>query len=238
MNCTHPPPLSDDHLSAALDGLASVEIQTHLATCLACAARLADARKLEQRLAHTLQRWDCPTTDQLGDYTLDLISPSEARTIASHLTHCSACERELQDLQALLADRSSAAPPLPVRRSPGKRLYELVAQLITPAPELALRGDDRGPLIAVAGELMVICELRQGQSGTRELVGQLSAGAEQPRWDGALVELRSSHALVATAILDQDGGFSCPAGPLPVISLRITAADGRALLVPELDLSD
>src|SRR6059058_694021 len=99
MPCSFPPPLTDDQFTAALDGEVSLPVQQHLAMCPGCAARLTQARQVEQMLKSKLRRWDCPTSQQIGHYHLGLTSQTEARSIAEHLSQCVACQAELSELQ-------------------------------------------------------------------------------------------------------------------------------------------
>src|SRR4051812_31148696 len=79
------PPLSDDMLYAALDGVAPAEVLAHLETCAPCAARLEQARAFDHRLSDTLYRWDCPPSLELSNYHFGLLTTAQERAIASHL---------------------------------------------------------------------------------------------------------------------------------------------------------
>src|SRR5688500_10323385 len=111
MECSSPPPLTEDQLSMALDDSAEPAVIEHLARCAGCSARLADARKAEQALQASLYRWDCPTPRQLADYHLARVGPDEDRAIARHLDHCARCHEEIEDLRLfLLAEQPSPQP--------------------------------------------------------------------------------------------------------------------------------
>ena len=56
MLCSAPPPLTDDQLSAALDGEADQVVLDHLERCPSCTARLEQARRAERALAGRLYR--------------------------------------------------------------------------------------------------------------------------------------------------------------------------------------
>jgi len=60
---------------------------------------------------------------------------------------------------------------------------------------------------------------------------------DQDDWTGALAELRQAGVLHATAAIDDLGTFRVAAPPALPTELRITRADGRALLLPEFDLA-
>src|SRR5438128_6726342 len=124
MKCNHPPPLTPDQLSDAIDGSADEAVRAHLADCPSCAARLADARLAEERLRARLFRWDCPTSQQLGDYEQGRLAAPEAATVASHVEQCVRCTQELAELRAFMAlpdqPRARAIPKPEAVRRPGR----------------------------------------------------------------------------------------------------------------------
>ncbi|HEU4323743.1 MAG TPA: hypothetical protein VFS21_11390 [Roseiflexaceae bacterium] len=234
MDCRLPPPLHDDDLSAVLDGAASAEVLEHLAACPACAARLEQASRFESSLHRRLGRWGCPDPQQLGEYQQGLLPAAQAQTVALHLDQCYACGQELAELQAFFADDEFApAPaPAPARRSLRARLGELIATLLPApaAPALALRGSiTPRTLTAEAGDTTIMLEIQP--AGADVLIqGQLLADALEP-WEGALVQLHQSGALVAAAAVDEFGGFACgPLSPGPA-DLRITPQQGMTVVL-------
>ena len=98
MECSSPPPLTDDHISAALDETAVPDVIDHLARCPACAARLEDARRVEYTLRSNLYRWDCPSPQRLAEYHLGNIAADEQRAFARHLEQCASCSEEIGEL--------------------------------------------------------------------------------------------------------------------------------------------
>lgn len=231
MDCRTPPPLSDDQLSAALDGDADAAVQAHLAACPGCAARLEQARRIEQGLQRRLAFWDCPDPRALGEYELDLLEPAARASFAAHLDTCGRCREELADLRALLGTPAPATRPAPTARpTPLRaRLGELIARLLPApaAPALALRGAASRTLTAEVGDLTVMLDLTPAGSDLR-IEGQLLSDTLDP-WLGALVELHQDGVLQSTALVDEFGGFSC--GPLPNSpgELRISAENGRSV---------
>jgi hypothetical protein len=236
MECSSPPPLTDDQISAALDEAAGPEVIDHLAGCASCAARLEDARQREQALRSSLYRWDCPTPQALAEYHIGRMDAQEQRAIARHLEECARCSEEVAELVVFMRDEPPAAisePPAAAPR-PAGRGWSL-ARLLPHAPALALRGGAAAPLMFEAdGGVTVFLEIEPAAGGQATLRGQLVAD-DQDSWAGALVEIRQSGALIATAAMDELGAFQTPAlAPQPA-ELRITRADGRALLLPEFD---
>jgi hypothetical protein len=82
----------------------------------------------------------------------------------------------------------------------------------------------------------IFLELQPVAGGQVDLRGQLVAD-NQDGWTGALIELRQSGMLRATAAIDDLGTFRVAALPTLPTELRVTRADGRALLLPEFELS-
>ena len=237
MECSSPPPLTDDQLSAALDQAAAPDVLSHLAGCVSCATRLRAAQQAEQSLQAALYRWDCPAPQVLADYHLGRPSAEEQRAIIRHLETCVRCSEEMAELALFMRDEvpiAAPAEPSPVRR-PVSRGWSL-ARLLPRAPALALRGGAGAPLMFETDDgATIFLEIEALHSGQAELRGQIVAD-DQDGWTGALAELRQSGMLRATAAIDDLGTFRVAALPRLPTDLRITRADGRALLLPEFAL--
>jgi hypothetical protein len=239
MNCSDPPPLTDDQISAALDAVEDDGVRSHLARCALCAARLARARALERRLATTLYRWACPPAAALRDYHFGLAGQAEVAAVAAHVQGCPLCAADLDELVVFLAPDAAApaAPQQPPAPRAWPRLRELVASLAPRAPALALRGAGAQPLLATVGDIAILIDFAPAGDGTAALIGQLVDADDQNRWTAALVEARQAAELRATATLDEDGGFSC-AGLAPgPAELRITAPQGISVVLPPIEIA-
>jgi hypothetical protein len=239
MECSSPPPLTDDQLSAALDQAAAPDVIDHLAGCASCAARLDAAQRAEQSLRSALYRWDCPAPPTLADYHLGRSRAEEQRAITRHLETCARCSEEMAELVLFMRDEAPVATPAqpsPARRS-AARGWSL-ARLLPRAPALALRGGAGAPLMFEANDgVTIFLEIEPLASGQTELRGQLVVD-DQDGWTGALAELRQSGVLRATAAIDDLGTFRVAALPRLPTELRITRADGRALRLPEFALAN
>ncbi len=238
MNCSQPPPLTDDQLSAAIDGDAGLAVLAHLAACPACAARLEAVRRLEESLGSRLHRWDCPPPQQLADYHVGLVAQDAAQVIAGHLAQCVLCASEIAELRAFLATDAVAAPvdrSAPPQARP--RLGEVFARLLPRPPALALRGAAVRPIGAEAPGVAIMLETRS--SGPTEVLlnGQVLA-EDHERWVGALVELRQGGHLRATAEVDDLGTFACNSLRAAPTELRLTPRTGAVVVVPEVDLAE
>lgn len=237
MACCLPPPLTDDQLSLLIDGVADPELEAHVARCAFCATRLEQARAVERLVHATLQR-GCPAPQQLGEYHLGLLAADEAHELRTHLEQCAACHAELEELRRfLVAEPSrSAATPAPVQQRLRRAAGELLARLVPRAPALALRGAGAGPLLAEAEDgTTIVLDPHAGADEHLTLNGQIIA-AGQAAWRGALVEARHAGTLIAASSVDDLGCFCLERVPRATIVVRISAPDGRALVLPAIDL--
>jgi anti-sigma factor RsiW len=242
MECSLPPPITEDQISAALDGLTDPIVQAHIAQCPSCAVRIEHAQAIEGTLKLTLNRWDCPPAQRLGEYVLALItSPTEERSIIRHLEQCAHCKAEVAELGAfLVADTASVKQAVPQPARPesgwGQSLGRVFAKLVPRSPALALRGAATGPIMAEADGTTIVLDVQPVAEGQVTILGQVVA-ADQDLWTGALVELRQSGALQATTTADDLGSFSCGPFAAGSIQLAITPPVGQTLVLPQIDVS-
>jgi hypothetical protein len=241
MWCNFPPPLTDDQLSAVLDGVADAEVTTHLAACAGCARQLAEARQIEAGLHKQLYRWECPAPLRLGEYALGLLDPPEKTMVQKHLNICALCVTEVEEAKIFLAsepaaDRSMlerlarALPSLP--RLPANAL---IAKLTPPTPGLAYRGSAAGQILAQADGTHIVLDMQPDATGLISLIGQLVVEDVAP-WTGALVELYPASAPRAISTVDDLGGFSFTGVPTGASAVHIIPAQGPALVLPAVDL--
>lgn len=239
MTCQLPPPLSDDEISAVLDGTAEEGVIQHVALCPDCAGRVADARRLEAVLFRHLSRWDCPPAQTLSEYHLRLLPEGDARRIAEHVAGCLACQAELSELSAYLINNPEGTAPAP-ETSPGpqRRLLPqmLLGTVLMRRPTMALRGADDEPTIVEADGMTVYLKADSG-AGRAVLLGQM-AGDALADWIGALVQLRQDGALRQMTEVDQFGSFRCEGFALRPFELRIAARGGLTLFIPQISLTE
>ena len=234
MVCHRPPALTLDQLSTALDGMAGADIQDHLTHCPACSARLAELRAGEHRLVRQLYRWDCPPVAQLSDYQLGLLSEAETEPLTRHLAHCPHCQSELTQLRHYLASEP-AAPPPPAAQRLRTALGEMVARLLPAAPALALRGSGPEPIMAEAGDLLIVLNPQPRPDGEVTVIGQMVT-PEPVRWQGALVLVRQADEVRMTTTLDDIGTFQCPALPPGITEFKFTPRHGPTVIVRDVNL--
>ena len=251
MECRYPPAMTDDEISALIDGDAAdaalEPLRQHAARCESCAARLDEAQQLERFLDHHLRDWDCPTSQQLGDYHTRLLDAPAMEHIARHLDECARCRAELEELRDFVSDllpdvpfqptRAPAVQPAGTERRP-VTFRELTAVLLSPAPALALRGNvSPRTITAQAGEVTVFLELQQEGTDRRfALRGQLVAD-DLAEWSRALVEIWQLNVLEATTTVDDMGSFKRKPFQPGLTDIRIRTEFGATLLITNVTLT-
>lgn len=236
MECSHPPPLREDQLSAALDDGGDDDVRAHVAACPSCAARLNDARRLEAALRRRLYRADCPSPQRLADYRLGLLGENEAEQAEQHLTGCPRCREEDEELRRFLADAPPPARKVPSARPARPMTWALRGRVVRSVSAVALRGAGGDPLMIEAGPHTIFLDARlEGSHGLR-LTGQLLAQPEEP-WRVALVEIQQGGAVRFVGPLDAAGGFQCLLPSREPIELRISATGQPVIVVAGLHLT-
>jgi hypothetical protein len=238
MTCSSPPPLTEDQLSALIDGDADAETLAHVAACPSCAARLEAARHFEARLAHDLFRVDCPPAETLGEYFLEMLPDRERPKIAAHLQKCVHCQAEMAVLTGYMpAESPSSAMQKPKAAQPKRNLLsDLVAVLLPNTPALALRGSDAGPLMATAEDgTTIFLEVMPEVEGF-SLMGQIAAD-DPARWSGAMVEMRQNDAFQGSSFVNEFGSFQLPLQQTEPVDLMITSSSGKRLMLKHVVLS-
>ena len=217
MECTSPPALDTRQLSAYVDGYADQEVIAHLARCPYCREQARQQAAWQDRLTARLYRLTCPTSEELGEYQLDLLNPDRVVIMRQHLRECPHCTREVLQLENYLRD---LAPT--IEFTPLERVKVLIAKLISGgardnrqpgglvfAPILAgVRGEVEGPSIFQVDDVQIAIEVQDDaeQAGARIVLG-LVTGLDST---GLNVILRQADQLVATTSVDRSGNFLIP----------------------------
>ena len=133
---------------------------------------------IEKRLTAQLYRVTCPTTTDLGDYHLHLMTGSQKNAVQQHVHGCPHCQAELSQLQTYLTDLTPG-----IEHSLSERIQIWIARLIPantmgggmPQPALALRGQDDRPLMYEAGDAQLTLEVQDDpeKAGARTILGLL-----------------------------------------------------------------
>ncbi len=238
MTCISPPEPEERLLMAFLDGEADPETVLHLKGCQHCRDR-ADALAREQELyASRFLRITCPSTTELGEYHLHLLSPDRSLVVSQHLHDCPYCTQEVAQLGEFLSDLE----PVPERGMRGMA-QALIARLVGggkasgPAgePAYALRGGVKSPLTFEANGMMIILDFEPTNQGRMGILGQVAA-EDQDDWTGATVKLQYNDELTTTVFLDDLGAFRFEEAPSGFAQITITSQHGVEVRIPSIDL--
>lgn len=218
MACISPPELGDKELLAHLDHAGGPEVAEHLQQCPHCRKRARELARFQSYLTTRLYRAECPSSMELGEHHLGVLSDERAQAVALHLAECPHCRREVDQLQAYLADLEPSLQPSPLEQIK-ERVRVLIAHLVdemeshapgmpTPAPAYAgLRGEEEACVYA-AGDVQIAIEVQDdaGRPGRKILLG-LVIGAEPGEMQAHLWQ---DERRIATIPVDELGNFVIP----------------------------
>ena len=202
MTCLFPPELDEATLLRYLDGEPGADIDRqdvarHLTQCPSCRQRAVRLARQQGRLARGLYRRDCPSTMDLGDYHLRLLTRRRAAEVGRHVKECPHCRAEIERLDEFLG---AVAPDLEIGSA--QRIKVWVAQLVSAGGELgrlagpppalapayaALRGELGAPLLYRAGEAQIaITTQPDGELPGRVALLGLVTGVAAAGWSARL----------------------------------------------------
>ncbi len=195
MECSEPGAIRDEELMAYLDGVpVRPLVAAHIARCPHCSQQVGHYRQLEQQLTGKLYRWDCPSSQVLGEYHLGMLGSEEGTRIRQHLSSCVLCAAELATLSDFLAQNPvlelpSVAPQ--VSPAPAMHNHHHVGQVLEHLQERAL-----------SGVRTLVAALLPAQP---QLVFQRDAAAQPSSWprryaaEDVLISLQLERAAVSRA---------------------------------------
>ena len=243
--------LSDEQISAVLDGTADAALVEAVKRHPELAAQVEMARNFEVALRSVLHRWDCPSLDgdrdqhvgslvrpgcqpRLGDCA-DRFAAPERMGVARHLELCVRCRDELALLTNFLDDEHAASSvpdrlPEPAMLPP--RWHEVRMQPSAPADSEAWRGAHEATSYVLEAQGLTLFIEHDEQSPRSQLNGQLVTEdpSAQGHWRGALAELRHDGNIVTTQ-LDELGEFTFDTiQESELLSLRITNESGLTVV--------
>lgn len=267
MECSQPGIIRDEELLAYLsEEPVRPVVQQHLAQCPRCSARLAEYRNLEHSLIQKLYRWDCPSSQILGDYQLGLLSQEHAIPVQAHLSQCVLCAAEVTTLATFLANDPMLVERAAVQTSSRnnhvgakqavKRLLEdlreqsaeqarrIIAVLVPQQPRLAQWRNTASsvwPRRYTAEDFSISLQVERGLSRneTVQVIGFVTRrGAALESLQGIPVMLTSPGAAYTQAI-DELGNFIFPSVLPANYALEMQLADAT-IVVEQLpvDLQD
>ena len=238
MKCKFPPELEDKKLLAYLDGEVDQEAKFHLEQCQYCLEKAKDLARVHNLLTARLYRINCPSSLELGEYQLNMLSDSQKLIVWQHLRECPHCTREVDELQNYLGNLT------PVGESGVlEGIKTLVARWVggnpagslSPAPS-ALRGEAKGPLTFEADGIVIILDIQPISAGRVSVLGQVAAD-DQDGWTDAVVELRQVDLPPINASLDDLGAFRFEEAHAGSAEITITSSYGIIVRTPNFDIA-
>jgi hypothetical protein len=231
MECSTPPALTDEELSAVLDGEFDRSIQQHLSRCPGCAARLAEMRQMD-RLFHSLKRIECPSPQQLADFHMGFLDNEHANIIQQHLESCPRCQDELAILINFLDLPSEEPIPNPIIQLWDTK-DEYKATHVDTSGNLALRGLEEKSGHLQVGTAHIFYEISPIAKGYL-LSGQVVD--DEASWASAVAEFWQENALQQVGVLDETGEFRFEFTTGLPITLYVTSASGGILVVEDIPI--
>jgi hypothetical protein len=235
MECFTPPPLSDDELAFALDGIADEDIQRHLAGCPACISRLDAMRRFEGALQERLRRFDCPPPGVLVDYHAGMLDPDTAAAVEQHVADCPRCQEEMEMLAPLLnLSPQELVPDNIIPLYPAKNVFTVGSARVV--GNVVLKGlDDETPHDVKAGSASIYLESMAAPKGY-VLSGQVLD--TQVSWAEAIAEVWQEGVPNQVRLLDEMAEFKFELTARTPITLYITSKSGLTLKVENIVLQD
>ena len=174
-----------------------------------------------------LQRAQCPSADELGDFHLEQVSSERQRWLADHLLHCQYCQ---QDLERLIQFLQTEAEEVSFMPTPADLLGESSAlqALETSHSDQHFRGDDEemrqltfsiGAGTENATIFMALRRIEESLQLRGELILPLSF---ESLMNGAVIEIWQAQKVVAVTLVD-DGAFVCHLPQYASFIFRLTA---------------
>ncbi len=105
MECSEPGAIRDEELAAYIaGGKVRPEVAQHLSHCQTCSSQVATYQRIDLQLTNKLLRWDCPSSQVLGEYQLGLLATTQINEVRSHLLYCLRCTAEVATLTEFLTN--------------------------------------------------------------------------------------------------------------------------------------
>ncbi len=226
-----PHPVSFLQLVEYAEGEVSDAVVTHLARCSSCQRRVRTYIGTGRRLRSALFRFDCPTTMDVCDYAIDLVSEECRVAIARHVVECSSCSDELWQLCAYLSAGLSTCSS--VFRSPPRHAVATLFEHTTSSPFGIARGAEQAESSEYrAGPIRIMLGSVPGGIRGAVTVDRLLLDESAPPGAAAqrVVRLLAGDALVTASRTDDLGGFTFEAVATGAYQLQITLSDHVAVV--------
>jgi hypothetical protein len=184
MKCISSPALDDTQIVGFMEGEADESVVAHIKECPYCSEKAREWARWQNRLKKQLYRVTCPTTMELGEYQLDLLSPPRKMAIAQHVRDCPLCRQEVASLEDFLR---SLAPESNLLDEAKILITSLVGAQTQNGFAPVLRGEAKGPLTFEADGIVIVLDVQPADEGRFDILGQVAAD-NQDQWTGALME--------------------------------------------------
>jgi hypothetical protein len=232
-------PLTDDEISALLDGTANERLRNGVKGNITYQEQVEDARFVA-KLGNVLYRMDCPPTQVLVNYHLGFIDPIQQDGMERHIEICASCQKDIIALEDFLGDSnghdSKTDPTTSV--SPQRT----VATIHSPQVQIrgsAVRGLPRS-LAAQAGEdLAIILQVSEDKVGVL-LQGQLAPTPTNTiNWVSATVELRlGDHAEPHVTTIDDVLQFRFQQIEATSVDVCLISTEGQIVQIDNIKLTE
>lgn len=218
MECSTPPPLSDETLSAVLDGELTETTRQHLAQCPFCVGRLEEMRKMDTVIMNKLRPVH-PSPQQIGDYLLGYLDAELVDSLQHHLEWCPLCQNELElHQQYVKIEEEPALNPI-ISLWPPHDISREKAVRINGSNVLKGLNDDETTHDVRVGTARIFLEMSTTPKGYL-LSGQV-IDSEQ-NWASAAAELWQADAFQQVSVLDEGAEFRFEFTAASPVSLYIT----------------
>lgn len=250
LQCTDPAQISDTDYMSYLDGYERPDFVQHLKNCAFCRNEVSAYAAYDLKLHAQLKpikaatRANCPDSQLLGEYVLDVLKKSARQELENHLTQCEFCSHEYAQLNGWLLEPQPGTQTQKVENTDTiaqllKRVVATVLTVARPMPlQMSLRGTARPiPLTYEADGVIINVAVQKAGTSHNDLqvVGQVMGEDEEAELDttGAEARLIHSGAVVATEVVDEIGGFFFNQVKATDFDLEIQLKD-RIIVVPNL----
>ena len=216
-NCIFPPELDDKQLLVYLDDPDSYpETVHHLENCSYCHERAQALDRFQKGLAARVYRITCPSTMELGEYQLGMLSDSRMTTIWEHLNEegCPHCVKEVLQFETYMDEPATQSDLFgPMKVFMARLIKGPEAGLGVPDMQLApalsgIRGEDEEFFSYKADSVQIDIYLQDDteQIGRKVLVGFVT-GLESNEFK---IEAFQKNLVVASVSIDEIGNCTVP----------------------------
>jgi hypothetical protein len=222
----NPPELTEDELSAILDGEADDRLLAHVRDCPYCAARLEEAGDMEWLLSTALYRGDCPDVTALQAYANGSLDAAAVAAVAAHLDLCPYCQRDLASLRGEgHANRSVETAEL--------NKLVMFPELMAP-PKRAVRGGQTGwQMVAKAGT--TIARLSIDKPEWQDYILSIQVSSPEIDWTGGMVSVFHQGEPVAVGVFDTHLIYECSLPEVNALSLILLSAGEDTIQLTDID---